>query len=539
MALGVKKLSKLLRSVKPSISETLKREEVKTYLEESAIRRIASPIPDDAVIIDRYQTGYRKLATVFVYTRPDGSYVYHIEEPPISMELENLYKLVRESIQALDVEIPEDAKEKESIYENLIYRILHEHGAGHVYERNPELIYYLIRDIVGWRIIDVLMRDPLVEEIDYSSPNSPVSIVLKHEKVPVTWVDTNIHLSEAELMKLIEFLAFKTGKNISVANPLLEARTPEGYRLAANLKEVSNSPAFTIRKHTEKPLSITQLIKFKTLSPLMGAYLWTLVENMRFVLVIGEMASGKTTLLQALTSAIPKDKKVLTIEDTPELKLAHPRWQALYTRRSVYGSEQDIDLYDLGRYALRTRAQYIIIGEVRDREINTLIQMASSGHGSACTFHAESPVTLFLRLTSPPLNVQPSFLLTISAIVLQRRAWSRKHKQFIRRTSKIWEITGIKSRIREGEIPVEYTEVFTWDPMEDKHYPDTIEELIERSRQIQLIAQSLYGEEDWYDMIYWELEEKTKFLIELVNRNVFDFREVTEAIYRKTLEMRR
>jgi len=158
---------------------------------------------------------------------------------------------------------------------------------------------------------------------------------------------------------------------------------------------------------------------------------------------------------------------------------------------------------------------------------------------SNCTFHAEDPETLFLRMTSPPLSVQPSFLLTIAAVVLQQRLWSRKYKTFVRRTSRIWEITGLKPVTREGEIPVTYKEVFAWDPAEDYHYPDNVEDLVDTSRQLQIIAKSNYGEDEWRDAIIWELTEKKKFIEQLVAEGVFDFREVTERIYRKTLELRR
>lgn len=522
-----------------STERTLERVGVETYLELGQIRRIASPVPPGVDIVDRYQAGYNRMATVTVYRDPETDvYVYHIEEPPYPPIVESLYRLVRERFQSMEMALPEGARERELAYESYIEQALRELGYEEAYTKYPELRYYLVRDIAGWGIIDVPMRDPRVEEIDYSNPSGTLSVVVKHERVPATWVDTNVRLSEEELAKLIEFLAFKTGKHISVAQPLLEARTPEGYRLAANLREVGLSPAFTIRKFPERPLAITVLVRNRTMSPLLAAYLWTLVEHARFILVIGGMATGKTTVLQALTSAIPRDRKVVTIEDVPELRLAHPRWQALYSRRSVYGSEQDVTLFDLARYSLRTRAQYIIVGEVRDREIQTLVQMAASGHGCMCTFHAEDPETLFLRMTSPPLSVQPSFLLTIAAVVLQRRVWSRRYGEYVRRTDRVWEITGLRRDAREGEIPVTYSEVFAWDPAGDRHEPDSAEELVRRSRQLQLIARSTYGEDGWLDAIVWELEEKRRFIERLVEERVFDFREVTERIYRKTLELR-
>lgn len=522
-----------------TVEETLKRVPVETYLEAHEIKRVSSPIPEHAEIIDRYQAGLNQMTTVTLYRDPESLvYVYHVEEPPYSPIVVSLYRQVRERMQSMDIELPEDVQRRITVYEGYVLQALKEMGYEEAFYKYPELRYYIVRDTIGWRVIDVPMRDSRIEELDYSTLPGTMSVVVKHEKIAATWVDTNVVLTEDELVKLIEFIAFKTGKPISVATPLLEARTPEGYRVAANLKEVGRSPAFTVRKFPEAPLSLTKLIYYKTMSPLLAAYLWTLVEHQRFILVVGGMATGKTTVLQAITSVIPRDKKVVTIEDTPELRLDHPRWQALYTRRAVYGSEQDIGLFELARFSLRTRGQYIIIGEVRDREIQTLVQMAASGHGSMCTFHAEDPETLFLRMTSPPLSVQPSFMLTISAVVLQVRVWSRKYKSFVRRTGRVWEISGLKPHAREGEIPVDYKPVFAWDPDEDRHYPDAVEDLLEESRQLRIIGMATYGEEKWYDMLRWELTEKTRFLEQLVREGVFDFREVTERIYRKSIEMK-
>lgn len=677
------------------VEETFKTVKAETYLTHGKIVRISTPIPPEVEIIDRYQTGYKDMVTTTIYVDPETEkYVYHVDEPAVSPLVENLYTQVRERLQSMEITVPEDITKREEVYEDYVREALKEFGYEEAYVKFPELRYYVIRDVVGWGVVDVPMKDTKVEELDYPPKGERLSVVLKHDKIPATWIDTNISLSEDEVSKLIEFMAFRTGKPISVAHPILEARTPEGYRLAANLREVSLGSSFTIRKFPEEPLSITALVKNKTMSPLLAAYLWTLVENQRFILVIGEMATGKTTVLQAITSVIPRDKKVVTIEDTPELRLSHPRWQALYTRRSIYGTEQDITLVDLARYSLRTRAQYIIIGEVRDREIQTLVQMAATGHGSLClsadeeifakvngivkvtkigdlvenvmrknesvevwsyseqrrkfewkkvtrafktptlewievttsdnrrikstpdhklavlrdgqityvsakdlrpndlllvsdsfspqarlnvdrvknvvhelmetpewsydieveenhnflvgdgilssncTFHASDPTSLFLRLTSPPLSVQPSFIITISAIVLQSRVWSRKYGKFIRRTSRVWEIVGVKPYTKEGEIPVIYRPVFVWDPEEDVHYPNDPEDLLKISKQVKLIGMSTYGSE-WYDEILWEITEKVKFIEELVSEGVFDFKEVTERIYQKTIEMRK
>lgn len=525
---------KKLFTKKPEPEQIFSKIKVKTILP-GKIVRLTAEIPSDAEIIERYQAGYKNMAAVTIFYSPETlHYYYYIEEPPVSEIVENLYYQVKEKLYTVEIGEIEEAESKEDLYEKYIGNTLSDLGMGDAYYKYPELRYYLIRDIVGWKVIDVPMRDTRVEEIDYSSLPGSAKVVVSHDKVYSTWVDTNIVLSENELTELVEFIAFKCNKTISVAHPLLEARTPEGYRVAANLKEIGKAPGFTIRKFPSSPRAITKLVANKTLSPLMAAYLWTLVENMKFVMIIGGMASGKTTLLQAVLSAVPMDKKIVTIEDVPELNLSHPHWQPLYTRRSIYGSEQDITLIDLARYSLRTRGQYIVIGEVRDREIQTLVQMAASGHGSLCTFHAEDPKTLFLRMTSPPLSVQASFIVAIAAVVLQAKTWVRKLQRYDRRTLKIWEIVGVKETVREGEIPVKYRKIFEWNPDEDIHMPVDVDEVIRRSKHLKIIAKNQYGDK-WYDAIRLELERKTQIIEGLVKNRVFDYKEVTDYIYRASL----
>ena len=500
---------------------------------------------DVAVVGERiatYREGTFHAVEVQIIKKPDGEYLYYAIEPVPTPEVEELYKEVMEYIRThpqLLKQLAERSRMPETVMRTAVDRALEYIGKqdlpAHDYET---LVYYVVRDRIGWGPIDVLMKDDRVEEITMVSANKPISVVMKMRDIEAKWVDTNIIMDDKEAIDLIEFLAQKTGKQITISQPILEAKTPEGYRLAANLAEVSTSPSFTIRKFPKTVFSVIHLIEFNSISPLAVAYLWTLMEHKKFVMIVGLMGSGKTTLLQALLSTIPRDMKVLTIEDTPELRLRHPRWQTLYTRPAIFGTEQEITLYDLIRHSLRTRADYIVVGEVRDKEIYPLLQIVGSGYGSACTMHADSPESLFFRLTTPPMNVPPAFMSLVAAVVHTAEVEIPLKGTKGRRVVRIWEITGVKPKATALEVPVRYHTLFEWDETNDVLKPTTVEELIEKSYHLRIIGETVYGKRFWKHLMTYELKYKVSLLEGLRKNGIFEYDKVTEYIYRGRLKMK-
>jgi len=235
-----------------------------------------------------------------------------------------------------------------------------------------------------------------------------------------------------------------------------------------------------------------------------------------------------TTALQALLTLGPPDYKYVTIEDTPELRLPHQHWHPLYTRRgyTIGSSQLDIDLFELTKLSLRLRGQYIVIGEVRGKEIQTLVQAAATGQGSACTFHANSIEEAFMRMTSPPLNVKPAFLMLIWAIVLMRRVKLRDGR-VVRRMAKVWEIRGVNLESNKP-IPLDYTTVFAWDPYTDSFKPNDPNEVFEKSCRLKQIAEAnaLTKEE-----LIEELEIRSNYIEEMVRERIFDYNNVAKRLF--------
>ena len=485
------------------------------------LRYASAPKVTSGEVLKSYSVGK---ASVYVVNE-DNEVRYYVDEPVPTAEVIRFYPIIMDYI-AYNVTPPETSERKflEGYVGNAVMEAVEQIGLEPVLKAGgvEVLKYYVVRDVVGYGVIDPLIRDPGVEEVSELRPHDPVKVI--HREVPEQlWLPTNVVIDdEAELTEFVQRLAQKCGRYVSVAFPMIEAPTPERHRLAAHIGEIG-PPSFNIRKFPEEPYTITKLVSFGTLTPLMTAYLWLVMESQGFILIIGVQGSGKTTTLNSLLSLIPPDWRVTTIEDTPELRLPHPNWDFMYTRKGyAIGYKLDIDLTDLGIYALRRRGQVISIGEVRGEEVRALVQAAATGHGAAATFHSTSVEETVVRLRSPPMSVGAGFIALIWNIILMRRVRLPTGKVG-RRMSKVWEITGVN-----GD-EVRYEEVFSWDPRKDEFTPSTAEEVVSESSIMGRVAE--YQGMSKHELMV-ELRKRAEFISELVKEGVFNWREFYEHVRR-------
>lgn len=389
-----------------------------------------------------------------------GELRYEVIEPTLTDRERDMMDLVRsELLQVIDRTIDEIGGYEKAVeyLKGRIRGILARRGV------DPgsslwKIEYYLIRDLLGYGRIDALMKDPNIEDISCSGPGRPIYVWHRsYESIP-----TNIVYDRGELDSFVIRLAYRSGRMITYADPILEATLPDGSRIHLTLgSEVTrHGSSFSIRKFRRDLLTIVDLVNLGTLTPDMAALLWFLVENRVSVLVCGGIASGKTTMLNCLSNFIHPDAKIVTIEDTPELQLYHTNWVRSITRpRTMYGGE--ITVYDLLRTAMRQRPDYIIIGEVRGEEAYTLFQAIATGHLGMCTLHAESIEAALMRLESPPMSIPRSMISMLDTIIVQRRA--EKDGIPIRRTEVLAEVSGYD---RDRDL-VELNIVYRWKPESD------------------------------------------------------------------------
>lgn len=182
-------------------------------------------------------------------------------------------------------------------------------------------------------------------------------------------IDGEILLDEL----VLRFISL-SNKTISVANPIMDGILPKGDRIAATFrKEVSaNGSSFVIRRFSESPITILDLINSKVLSPEAAAYLWYSIDMKLSFMVIGVTGAGKTTVLGSILNLVKESMKILTIEDIPEMRLAQDNWVQLYARPAYGGMGKEITLMDLLKLALRYRPDIIVVGEIRGQEAYVL-----------------------------------------------------------------------------------------------------------------------------------------------------------------------
>ena len=329
------------------------------------------------------------------------------------------------------------------------------------------VIYYVLRDFVGYGPIDALIFDPEVEDISCDGVGVPLFIFHgKYESVKTNVVFPD----EDSLNSFIVMLGQRCAKAVSVSSPILDGTTPEGHRVQATYaREVTTRGAsFTIRRFKERPFTPVDLVMMGTANEEMVAYFWLAAEQGESVIVCGGPAAGKTSTLNAIALFIPPTAKVVSIEDTREVNLPHENWIPGATRSGTGDRGPDgkaageVDMFDLVRAALRQRPNYIIVGEVRGRETYTMFQAMATGHTTYSTMHADSVKSMVNRLENPPINTPRILLSALNNVIIQIQA--RTEKGVVRRLKQVLEIVGFEPETNE----LITNTVYEWDPGTDK-----------------------------------------------------------------------
>ncbi len=359
------------------------------------------------------------------------------------------------------------------------------------------------------------MRDPNNEDIHVVSPNE---VFVDHGVFGLT--QTNVEFeNKSEMDRFVRSTAERVGTPVSDSDPIVDATLPDGSRL--NLvysDDVSiNGPTLTIRQQDETPLTIAQITKWGTFSPKAAAYMWLALENDMSAFVVGETASGKTTSLNAVLSFIPNDSKIYTAEETAEVVPPHDAWQQLLTRDS--DDEGEVSMFDLVKTSLRSRPDYIIIGEVRGVEGRMAFQAMQTGHPVMCTFHAEDVESMIQRFTSEPINVPETFFGNLNIAIFQN--YIMRKGEGLRRVTSINEIEGYSEEL--GGIVTR--EVFEWDPVED-------EIIFKGMNNSYILEQKIASKKGYEDRrrIYQDLELRENIIEAMIQEGILGYNEVNEVI---------
>jgi len=439
--------------------------------------------------LETYSVG---LARVRIAVREGtGEGLYYVSEPPMTDREETLYAY---TLRKLTYELrPEEAQNLLDAISMKLRESAEELGLLGLVDLD-RVKYYLNREVAGYGPIDALILDDNIEDIKCISPGQPV-IVVHRRYGRLGWLTTNISFeSEDVLADFVRRLAYKGGRGISTAVPYVDAQLPpptpqhkSGMRLAATIgREVTKEgSSFVIRKFPREPLSLSNLIERKALSPLMAAYLWYVAEQKRIFFAAGPTGSGKTTLLNAILGVLDPRLSYITIEDVFEIQLPTWRWTAMTTRRSftIIESRYEIKIEDLIAMAMRMRPDYLIVGEVRTPEqLIGLLFSSTTGHGALTSIHAQDPDALLVRLFT--MRIERSALDLLWGCAITQPVKLPGALGIERRVVKIAEFV-------PGEEGVIVNEVFKWSPETDTFHPSSLEELWERSQRLQMLSESL------------------------------------------------
>jgi len=382
------------------------------------------------------------------------------------------------------------------------------------------LKYELIRDKEGMGVLQPLILDPYLEDISCSGLGP---IYLEHKIF--NGLKSNIVFRDmASLDNFVIQLSERIGKPVTFRQPIIDATLPDGSRI--NLvfgEDVSRRGSnFTIRKFSETPLSIVQLVEFGGLTYEMAAYLSLACHHGMNMFISGETASGKTTLMNAITTFLPATDKIVSIEDTPELQVPHPNWIRGVVRGAMGDTGSAVGMFDLLRAALRQRPNEIIIGEIRGAEGAIAFQAMQTGHSCMATFHADSVEKLIQRLTGHPIDIPKTYIENLNLVIIQSMVRLPNGKAGRRLTS-LNEIVGYDPTTDSFS----YVEVFRWDGAKDEFeftgYMNSylLEEVIAMKRGL---PPSRKRE------IYDELNRRTNLLRRLKDQGVTGFYEIFNVL---------
>ena len=382
-----------------------------------------------------------------------------------------------------------------------------------------QLRYLMLRDKEGMGAIQPLVSDPYIEDVSCSGVGS----VFVEHKIFGGLTSGISFDSDDELDQFVIKLSEKIGRPVTVRNPIVDSTLPDGSRINIVYgSDVSKRGSnFTIRKFQATPFSILDLVNTGTLSFEMASYLSLMLGEGMNTFVSGETASGKTTMLNAISTFIPPASKIVSIEDTPELQVPHPNWTREVVRNTADGSSS-VTMFDLLRAALRQRPNEIIIGEIRGEEGAIAFQAMQTGHSCMATFHASSVERLIQRMTGHPINVPKTYVDNLNLVIIMS-AVRLPNGSTGRRVLSINEVIEYDTETDSFG----FIEVFRWDPSTDTfEFPGYMNtNLLEH-----VVAERRGMPPREHRQIYKILDDRAAILRNLAEKEITNFYELHNVI---------
>lgn len=321
--------------------------------------------------------------------------------------VDNDYQNIKQSVHKIIVEqmtpteqmvlsaVQQEAAEVEQVIGNYVDKVLEDNPFAVPVSERGRIVSDLRDEMLGLGPIESLLKDPSITEIMVNGPKKV--FIERMGKLQLSGVQFH---DDAHVMNIIERILSPIGRHIDESTPLVDARLKDGSRVNIIIPPLALcGPCITIRKFAQKALSVENLISFGTLDRKMADFIRACIQARINILVSGGTGSGKTTTLNVLSSFIPENERIVTIEDAAELKLQQTHVVTLESRPANIEGSGQITIRDLVKNALRMRPDRIIVGEVRSGEALDMLQAMNTGHdGSLTTAHANTPRDALSRL---------------------------------------------------------------------------------------------------------------------------------------------
>ena len=466
--------------------------------------------------VERYWVDEPYAFVVILYNEGTNNYLYYVCEPSLTVFEKELLVEVYDRLQdVLMIENLDAKTDKKELLKDKTTQIINDYIGKIDTKSYYKIMYYIDRDYLEFGKINPIMHDNFIEDISNNGFDTPIFLYHKNYEN----IMTNIVYGEKPLDSYVIRLAQRCGKHISIAEPMVDATMPDGSRIQMTLgKEVTTrGSTFTIRKFKEVPITPIDLVAWNTFSSEEMAYLWLCIENNKSLIFSGGTASGKTSSLNAVSLFIPPKAKVISLEDTRELKLPHMNWIPGLTRDSFAADGKGaIEIFDLLKAALRQRPEYLLVGEVRGKEALTLFQAMSTGHTTFSTMHADSVESAIHRLENPPISVPRTMITALDIISIQAQTYLKNKR--VRRNMKLVEINDIDPNTRN----IRTNDIFVWNSSTDKF------DRIGDSRVLTEIAQRRAWSKRELNN---ELGRRQRVIEYMLNNNVREFKQIAAIIH--------
>lgn len=384
---------------------------------------------------------------------------YNVSVPRFTDKEKLIFNEIREKLVEVAVAQGEEFNVNEESFVGEVKQFLRARGVRDV----EKLAAQISQQMLGYGKLDPMIKDDDLEEIMVIGTGSNVFVY--HRKIGMM-VTNVVFETDDDVRSIIDVIARQVNRRIDQQTPILDARLKDGSRVNATLPPVSaDGPTLTIRKFRKDPLTVVDLINFKTMSSHLAGFLWVCTDGLGVkpcnAIIAGGTGSGKTTTLNTIAAFVPPVERVITIEDTLELQLPHSHVVRMETRPPNIEGKGELDMDTLVKNSLRQRPDRVIVGEVRGGEAITLFTALNTGHSGMGTLHSNTARETITRLINPPMNVPNIMIPALDFVIMQNRMY-RSEGGSIRRVTEVAEIVGME----EGNVQL--NRIFEWNNVTDK-----------------------------------------------------------------------